>query len=287
MELLTTGIRHWIRPWATRLLHWRAAWIVVIAALGLWAASLVHSVAKLGQVVLSLNARGAAIDVSPRFFSFVPIRINEYLWKQRIGISISGIRLVPPSSTADELRILTPARGLTVLHVGETCFDDEMLRRLRCQASLETLFLDGTRVTGTGLDRIGEFTKLTTLSVDRTGIDGTMLSRLETCKRLESLSLSRTGIDDSDLASLSRLPALADLDLSFTKVSCSGVGQLRKLSRLQSLSLQGTSIDDRCVEQLRQLRSLSHLDLRETSISHAACIRLQEWMPGTFIIEEE
>jgi hypothetical protein len=203
------------------------------------------------------------------------------------------------------LASLTALEELQCIH--NPTIDDSSLAALGGLAKLQTLRLDDTRVTGTGLGvfppghgltglRLDDshlsdegvrtiartFLKLASLTVSHSHADGysvaAMVDELARLPRLTSLTCSY-GFRDADLAEIARLRGLRRLSLASSSISNAGLAALAPLEELSHLDLAGLKIDDRCLPALTALRSLTSLDLASTGLSKSGIAELKRALP--------
>ena len=118
--------------------------------------------------------------------------------------------------------------------------------------ALEQLWLDGTRISGTGLKDLKGLTKLTSLSLTGASISDAGLAELTANTQLETLSLNGTKVTDRGLEHLKRLPHLKALGLNDTQISDVGLEHLESLPQLESLVLGNTKVTEQGVKNLQQ-----------------------------------
>ena len=118
------------------------------------------------------------------------------------------------------------------------------------------------RITGAGLDSLGEMASL---------ID---------------LNLHETSITDADLDRLQRFPKLSTLWLGATAVTDSGLARLQSFKRLRNLELSDLSITDAGIQQLAKCTQLEYLNLTRNAISLQGLKTLREALPRCKIESE-
>ena len=107
-------------------------------------------------------------------------------------------------------------------------FGDDDLEKLKGFTQLQSLNLDATKVTNSGLTNLNGFTQLRFLSLDKTEIDDAGLANLKGLAHLQYLYLNNTNVGDAGLASLKELTELRTLSLSKTKATDAGVRDLQR-----------------------------------------------------------
>ncbi|XP_066572316.1 uncharacterized protein LOC136762205 [Amia ocellicauda] len=144
--------------------------------------------------------------------------------------------------------------------------------------SLQTLHLDGTRVTEGSLQHLAAHPSLSTLSLAGIPVaDGNHALEIVSGLRLTQLTLpGRHSVTDSGLVFLSHLALLSELDLTdYTHVTDLGTAHLATMTRLKKLSLSNTLVSDAGLPPLRGLQELLELCLDRTAVTSrgvATCV---------------
>ncbi len=110
---------------------------------------------------------------------------------------------------------------------------------------------------------VTELPALESLDLDGTKISDASLAEFEQFAGLKELSVASTRITDAGLAKISRLSRLEVLDLTGTAVTDAGVAKLAALKRLEVLNVRDTSVTRECIRRL-------HDALPATLINHNA-----------------
>jgi hypothetical protein len=173
-------------------------------------------------------------------------------WWQRMGLSTAvsarGGQVVFEADTPE-------GPTTSVVFVGRP-IGDEDLQILRNKSGFQRLFLDSTRVSGTGL------------------------TNLESAVDLRWLSMLNCPIGDDGLANLPALNSLALLDLDHTKITDAGLAHVGRLKGLKKLMIcRNGSISDAGLEHLKGLEELTDLDALDTGITEEGIRRLQKSLP--------
>ena len=103
-----------------------------------------------------------------------------------------------------------------------------------------------------GLVNLKGLTQLQTLDLNGTKVTDAGLMHLIGLPRLDFLSLANTAVSDAGLAQLNGLPRLQTLNLIGTQVTDAGLARLKELTKLQSLELHATKVTDAGVEDLQK-----------------------------------
>ena len=207
------------------------------------------------------------------------------------GTDLIGIALGESKITDAQfltLRGLKHVKGCRNWFLGGTNLTDEGAKLLAEIPELNVVYLDRTKVTGTGLKdvRVGWLLSLREAPLtdeglkalhpslprlDLTGakITDASLRELKGLKQLRSLIVGKTPITDAGLAEVSALTSLHQLSLDDTKVTDAGMKALQKLTALQRLDLNGTAVTVAGLSDLKDLPGLSTLQLARTKLSDA------------------
>jgi internalin A len=152
---------------------------------------------------------------------------------------------------------------LDVLKLDRTDIHDQDIIELCQLSNLSHLTLDGTAVTGAGLDCLKS---LRALSLENTLLNNAGLAEVGRLHDLEYLNLRNTEIDDGGLKHLKDLTHLRSLVLMTTNITGPGLARLSAIP-LEELSLWGTEISDAALKHLSPLKTLEFLDLTSTSLN--------------------
>ncbi|KAM8881523.1 uncharacterized protein ACB058_001684 isoform 1-T1 [Synchiropus picturatus] len=147
---------------------------------------------------------------------------------------------------------------------------------------LQTLILDGTKVTEDSLRRLANHPTLSHLNLAGIPVpDGNQVLEIVSGLRLHQLVLpGRHAVTDLGISFLSRLSLLSELDLTdYTKVTDHGVQQLSSLTRLKRLWLINTLVTDAGLPSLRCLVELQELGLDRTSVGSRGVAELIVCLP--------
>jgi hypothetical protein len=117
--------------------------------------------------------------------------------------------------------------------------------------SVESVQLDNTQATDSGLEHLKGFSQLKFLSLYGTEVTDAGLEHLKGLSQLQELDLRETNVTDSGLAHLKGLSQLKSLYLIGTKVTDAGLEHLKDLSQLKSLYLS-TKVTPAGVRRIKQ-----------------------------------
>jgi Leucine-rich repeat (LRR) protein len=118
---------------------------------------------------------------------------------------------------------------------------------------LKRLNLSGTQISDAGLASLGKVASLESLIVQRTRITGRGIEHLLKLRWLRSLDLTDSSVSDADLDRFSEL-RVKSLMLSKTSVADASVEGLLKMPKLNRLEISGTRITDAGFARLEKAR---------------------------------
>ncbi len=121
---------------------------------------------------------------------------------------------------------------------------------------------------------ISQFTELETLNLNNTQISDSGLAHLSSLEKLRIIYLGNTQISDAGLVHLKGLGEMVELYLGNTQVSDVGLAHLSGLAELQMLSFNNTRISDAGLAHLAGLAKLQALYLASTQISEVGLAHL-------------
>lgn len=159
-----------------------------------------------------------------------------------------------------------PQRGVETLYLDGTRISDGGLELLRRLDKLKHLSVADTQVTDAGLANLGQLHNLECLNLSGTRVDGSGMRSLVDLPRLETLYLNGTEVSDGRLALLRCLDKLKNLGLADTQVTDAGLAYLGQLHNLERLNLSGTRIDGSGLRYLGELTRLRSLGLMRTNV---------------------
>lgn len=206
-------------------------------------------------------------------------------WGDQIGVGspLGAALVVAPQATDDDLPHVGRLRGLSALDLSGSTVTDAGLARLNSPVNVQSLFLDGTPIKGTGLAHLAGARRLRSLSLARSHASDLGMVQLIHFTELTYLDLGNTPVGDLGLGHLSA-HKLDILDLRGTKVSDEGMAQLGHLESLTWLNLSGTNITDRGLLRLKRLTNLQTLGLKQTAVTAEGAAELQKALPGVRIV---
>ena len=186
--------------------------------------------------------------------------------------------------TADHVRVLRrpdieefeSAAGMT----------DDTFLEFGLLPDLKRVRLRRTALTDEGLKAVVGLGKLEEFRVDGSVITGTGLEHLAECTGLKSVDLCRSKVRNDHLGALLALPALRELRLAGNPVSDAGVNLLAQLERLELLDLGQTAITDSALGQLAKHPTLKTLIVTNTRVTTRAVVEFEAATPGCKVISE-
>ncbi|MBM83424.1 MAG: hypothetical protein CMJ78_22935 [Planctomycetaceae bacterium] len=203
-----------------------------------------------------------------RFVRFSkPIVTDEHLQHITVFEQLDYLAVVTSAVTDKGLANITGLTNLDSLVLTHTQLTDSGLDLLQgSREKLELLYLDRTKVTSAGLEKLKGLSALRILWLENNEISNTGIEHLAGLKALEVLNLSGTNVDDEVLELLAKLPKLMGLYLDRTQVTGRGLEKLAALKELEFVSLAGTPIDKKHLQQFKKFPALKQVNLYSTSL---------------------
>lgn len=150
-----------------------------------------------------------------------------------------------------------PARVAISLDLAESADPDAALEFVSRLRRLQSLRLEGTKVTDAGLGHIKDLPELYHLGLSQTQITDAGLKHVGGLTNLRSLEISRCPqITDGGLQELRGLSRLESLYLRVTSITDAGLVHLQKLPRLMKLFAEQTKVTDAGLDELRKVLPL-------------------------------
>ena len=144
----------------------------------------------------------------------------------------------------------------------------------------DTLLLDGTKITTTGLKELIKFPNLKNLDLSDTQITDEGIKELANLPKLTFLKLGYSKITDANLKEVAKLHNLKVLELRHTQITDEGIKELTELPQLEILDLTNTKITDAGLKILPKLQKLEAVLLEENGqITKAAVGELKKALP--------
>jgi hypothetical protein len=221
---------------------------------------------------------------------------------------LEQLTLGAPAITDKGLAPLGRLRHLRSLSLSSLSIGNAGLRHLSNLGALQALHLEGTSVTDQGLGALAGL-PLTFLNLRGSRIRDNGLRHLKGCRTLQHLRLERTAVTDAGMVHLAEMKQLRELNVRNTKVTGKSLAQLSRLSNLleldmagagpvreedlthfagmtnlRKLTLSGPDITPAGLDQLKVLRSLCILYLVNPKLTLADFKKLQESIPGLYVL---
>ncbi|WP_435005197.1 hypothetical protein P12x_003092 [Tundrisphaera lichenicola] len=205
---------------------------------------------------------------------------NDFLACLGAFPEIGKLDLEAATISDDALEYFKSLGSIRELWIGETAITDAGLAKLVLHhPRLDTLSLQGTKVTQVGLAELAKLPLLTDLLLNSTETNDKGLEKLATVKSLEDLGLRGTKVTSEGLMHLKRLPKLAKIRLYYTGVDDTGVKLLSEIPTLSLVDLSMTKITDVSLDYLARLPRLDDLDVTANKISPEALKAFQQTHP--------
>jgi hypothetical protein len=168
--------------------------------------------------------------------------------KESQDAAVAAIKKLGGKVTFDEENPGKPVVDVDLSHSSTKATD---LVHLKGLTSLQTLDLNGTKVTDAGLEHLKGLTNLHSLHLGKTKVTDTGLVHLKGMTSLHSLHLGKTKVADVGLVHLKGLTSLQLLNLGDTQVTDAGLVHLKGLTSLHTLSLSGSKVSEAGVKDLQ------------------------------------
>ena len=226
------------------------------------------------------------------------VRVPDYDYERLFAASLlgRGAHITVRSGVDDRLATTgddLPAQDFVIIGVAfsgiglEENLDDAELAEIASLPSIETLYLYGTDITDSGLERLRGAVNLAYLNLKYTRVTGFGFTSLKDLSELTTLQLGGELINDQSLANVATLSHLSEIEIVNAEITTDGIQELTTLEGLRRLALVNCSgISDLAVEQLVKFRQLGQLNVKGTQITAEAVSRLQEALPNCRISHE-
>lgn len=145
--------------------------------------------------------------------------------------------------------------------------------------ALIRLFLFKSQLTDAGLAQLKPMTRLQRLFLDGSKINGTGLAELANCQELRELDFTNSSLTEAGFAAITQLPALQQLNLAGTPISAAAAKQLSQLQKLQYLTADNSRLTDEAIAELANHPALTMLnagnnELTDKSIDSLATLKM-------------
>jgi Leucine-rich repeat (LRR) protein len=164
--------------------------------------------------------------------------------------------------------------------------DDEVFAKLESLKLLETLSLEGAKITGAELHRLTRLPKLKELNLTGVQLNEQALETIGKLTRLESLWMPYANLTDAGLEHIAAMPNLRMLSVSGNRITDAGVAEIARLPRLNVLSLVSCDVRDAGLKHLEKLSQLHSVWLSGNEhLSIQAIAQLRAAMPQCNVYE--
>ena len=237
----------------------------------------------------------------------VDLSFLEHLTKLEHFSMLSTVSLT--NDDMEHVSRLTSLRSLHLYNMNNQklpleAFDDQGMKSLKSLVNIESLLLDGSRITTAGLASLRGMTSLHNLSLYGTKVDSldplkhltglrsinlneslmsdTGLTAVAGFRNLDHLDLQGTPVGDAGLAHLHDFASLKTLDIGLTKVTDAGLAHLAGLPMLYMVMLNDDDVGDSGVTQLLACPRLRRINLNDTRVTDTGLAQLAA-KPGLFL----
>ncbi len=200
-----------------------------------------------------------------------------------VSIEVAGPFLADPVVRSG-IESIGSKHPLALWPVGAT---DEHMVALSTLSTLEVLVLDETRISGRGLEHVGNsgLPNLVMIRIDGGDVSAAGIASLAKLPALRVLHLSSLE-NDAALEGIGQVPQLRSLNLKQARVSTERLAMLAKLPRLEALDLEEARLEPGAmtvVGRMKQLRALDvdhALDDDASAAQLAGLVKLEELRAG-------
>lgn len=196
------------------------------------------------------------------------VDFNKFRELQRLSFNFCDVsgRFLLRIDRADSLRSIS---------MMATKIGDEELGAMNKFAKLQSLYLNGCKITDKGL-RLLRLNSLRAISLDQTEISEKVPEALDGCPHIQIISLNGTASSNRTCQMLAGYKELASISLRRTSVTDEGLQFLASLKDLQFLSLDFNQLSDRGLRHLRACKKLNTLTIAHTEIADEGIKELVE-----------
>jgi Leucine-rich repeat (LRR) protein len=139
---------------------------------------------------------------------------------------------------------------------------------------IQSLNLNGSRVTNHGLKDLGKLSHLTTLDVRNTPVDSDGAAAIASVPSLEVLRIEGSRFSDSGVSALQPLKSLRVLDISHIRLTAQGWQQFLALPELEELAIHGSNVNDEVLLMLSRCPKLRRLSMNDNPITDLGLAQL-------------
>jgi hypothetical protein len=205
------------------------------------------------SAVIGKNKEGSVESITLSLATDQNIESVDFrAFKNLTTLSLIGCEIVGDRAMKHIRSTVRPGlRNLIV--VGGHPSDKELKLLLEKHSSLKHVSLRGEFVSDDLVSKIDALKELTSLFVDGPKLTDSGLKSIARIQKLEFLDVGHTGITDAGLAEIAKLKSLIGLTLTGTKVTDAGIQQLGALRQLEFLRLSRTGVTEKGKAGLKKL----------------------------------
>lgn len=218
----------------------------------------------------SLRVLFCIIAVFSLVFFWLRIQLDRFaIQREEIeALSMKQVRVeFKPAAGQWLWKLLAPSRiddfrEVFWAHAGNSRVTDDDAIAISHWKSLETLYLQRSKITDAAMSNLGSLTRLETLNLSGVqGLTDNGVARLEGLHCLRWLQLDGTATTDEGVAAISKLVSLRTLTLQNTRISDASIKLIARLPMLEVLNLGGCNLTEDGLRQLETCRTLTDLRL--------------------------
>ncbi|MBX9694189.1 MAG: hypothetical protein K2Z81_17530, partial [Cyanobacteria bacterium] len=139
---------------------------------------------------------------------------------------------------------------LTELDLSSDDIGDEQLSKLASLRMLQTLKLNDTKITDTGLRSLANIKSL--VNLDLSGTNVRSLESIPLIENLQGVDLARCRIGDTSLKHFIGMPMVSTLDLTGTRVTHASYDTIRRMPGLDMVILNDTKVSRQTIAKLQK-----------------------------------
>lgn len=195
--------------------------------------------------------------------------------------NLESIDLGGCNVTIEGILYLRSSQKLKRLGLGDIRppLDDNAIERVvTAWPDLESISLDASQITDTGLSHLGNLHNLQYLNISRTKITDEGLESLVGLTQLKRLHADNTKILDPGMVHLNSIKSLEKLNLNFTLITDQGLREIQDLTNLKRIYFVGTKVTDQGLQYLKPLKTIEYVGPSE-HISPEALKELKDSLP--------
>jgi len=161
---------------------------------------------------------------------------------------------------------MNPTKPVLEVYLSGSLVNDTLLERIKGLTQLRTLDLSFTQVTDHSLRYLKGLTQLQELNLCGVPVTDAGLEEIKDLRQLRRLNLGCDHVTDAGLERLKGMDQLRTLELWNAHITDAGLENLKGLTQLQTLVLAKTGITGAGLEHLKGLKQLRTLNLSDTRV---------------------